>query len=472
MAGQNCNNSGQAACQRGAGPTCYPGAGEAGGGLVGAHDVDRRDTSADTGSRADVRERKRADERRDLLVRASEALVAGSGHEGVLTALARLAVHSLADCCLIDLVDPDGAVSRIAVAHHDHTTLEIASDPPRDPAQPNGRPRGGPTTVEPRLLVGRTSEQIAARAPDEAQRRILERLAATSAMIVPLVAPGGALGSMLLASARPDRRYDRDDLETASALARLCALGLEHGRLRASAAEALRARDDFLTIAAHELRTPVAGLKSSVELLLRRLEPESPDPACLRRTGALIDTALDHLVTLTEGLIGAARQRRDQPAPPAEPLDLAGLVADVAARFGARLDRRHRLALDLPAEPITVAADADGIARVVEHLLKNAATYSPEGGEIVVSCRHDGDGALLRVSDHGIGLPPGAADAIFEPFGRAANGLRAHLSGPGLGLHVCRGIVERHGGRVWAESEGEGRGAAVSFWIPKRPPAS
>jgi signal transduction histidine kinase len=98
----------------------------------------------------------------------------------------------------------------------------------------------------------------------------------------------------------------------------------------------------------------------------------------------------------------------------------------------------------------------------------NAVKYSPDGGEVRLALRQEGEGVLLRVQDEGIGLPPGAAAAIFEPFGRADNAERRHLPGLGLGLHICRGIIERHGGRIWAESAGEGRGTTVSIWLPDR----
>jgi signal transduction histidine kinase len=83
-----------------------------------------------------------------------------------------------------------------------------------------------------------------------------------------------------------------------------------------------------------------------------------------------------------------------------------------------------------------------------------------------VSVREEGGGVSLRVRDAGIGLPPGSEEAIFAPLGRAANAERCHLPGMGLGLYICRGIVERHGGCIWAESRGEGAGTTITVWLP------
>jgi signal transduction histidine kinase len=93
--------------------------------------------------------------------------------------------------------------------------------------------------------------------------------------------------------------------------------------------------------------------------------------------------------------------------------------------------------------------------------------YSPEGQSIRVSLQQDGDGAVISVRDQGIGLPAGAADRIFEPFGRAENAVKRNLPGMGLGLYICRRIAELHGGRLWAESDGEDRGTILQLWLPR-----
>jgi signal transduction histidine kinase len=127
------------------------------------------------------------------------------------------------------------------------------------------------------------------------------------------------------------------------------------------------------------------------------------------------------------------------------------------------------LELGLPAGPCPIVADASRLEQVLANLLDNAVKYSPEGGAIEVILRSEGDGILIQVRDEGIGLPPGAAESIFEPFGRATN--TRDIPGMGLGLSICRSIVEQHGGRIWAESRGEGCGATINVWLPCEGPA-
>ena len=112
-------------------------------------------------------------------------------------------------------------------------------------------------------------------------------------------------------------------------------------------------------------------------------------------------------------------------------------------------------------------ADADRLEQVITNLLENAAKYSPHGGSIEVELRWtERDGVSLVVRDYGIGFPASAAERIFEPFGRASNAAERNIPGLGLGLYISRQIVERHGGRLWAESLGEGRGTTFQMWLP------
>jgi signal transduction histidine kinase len=122
--------------------------------------------------------------------------------------------------------------------------------------------------------------------------------------------------------------------------------------------------------------------------------------------------------------------------------------------------------VDAPAASLVGAGDSGRLEQILDNLLSNAVEYSPAGGEIGVSLRQAVDGIVLTVSDSGIGLPPGAQERIFEPFGRARNAMRLGLPGMGLGLHICRQIDRAHGGRMWAESAGEGQGMTVGLWLP------
>ena len=116
----------------------------------------------------------------------------------------------------------------------------------------------------------------------------------------------------------------------------------------------------------------------------------------------------------------------------------------------------------------TGVADPDRIEQVLTNLLDNAVKYSPEGAELRVRFQPKARGVLLEVQDRGIGLPPDAMERIFEPFSRAANAEERQITGMGLGLYICRNIVEQHHGRIWARSAGEGSGTQISVWLPEQ----
>jgi signal transduction histidine kinase len=246
---------------------------------------------------------------------------------------------------------------------------------------------------------------------------------------------------------------------------------VREARLYREAQEAVRARDEFLSIAAHELRTPVTGIKGYAELLQRAQARGALDQERLERALSGLGVAADRLAALTGDLLDVSRLRLGRLPFAPGPLDLAALVREGAERLGQR-GGAHPLLLDVPDGDWMVEADAGRVEQVLANLLDNAVKYSPDGGPITLRMRREGDGVRLEVRDQGIGLSPGAEEAIFEPFGRGANAARAHIPGMGLGLHICRGIVERHGGRIWASSAGEGQGTTFAVWLPAQIPTT
>jgi PAS domain S-box-containing protein len=235
---------------------------------------------------------------------------------------------------------------------------------------------------------------------------------------------------------------------------------------REAAEEAVQARDTFLSIAAHELRTPLTGLKGTAQLLQRRQARGQLDPERLLAGLGELNRAVDRLTALTDDLLDVARLRTGQMPLAPRPTDLVALAGEVLYRAHDRADDGHQLLLDAaPAFP-SVPVDAARIDQVLTNLVDNAVKYSPNGGAIVVSLRAADAGIAISVRDSGIGLPPGAEEAIFAPFGRAENAAASNLPGMGLGLFICRNIVERHGGWMRAESAGEGLGTTVTFWLP------
>lgn len=231
-------------------------------------------------------------------------------------------------------------------------------------------------------------------------------------------------------------------------------------RARVAAEEALAARDRFLSIASHELRTPVASLQLATEAMLRAREQGRLDDA---RLGTGLDRVLQATLRLGElmGELLDVSQLTSGPQPMRRTrTDLVALVRDVASRFA---DREDRIRLTAPAE-VWIEIDSARFDQVVTNLVDNALKYSAAGEPVELQVI-DGEDVELRVIDRGIGLDEPTKDRIFEAFGRGANA--EHYQGIGLGLYISQQIVARHGGQIRAAARPDAPGAMFSVTLPR-----
>jgi signal transduction histidine kinase len=296
---------------------------------------------------------------------------------------------------------------------------------------------------------------------------MLRELDSRAVMIVPLMARGRMLGAVSLISTAPGRQYDATDLAIAEELARRCGQAVENARLHQETQAAVKARDRFVSIASHELRTPIARVKGYAEMVLAAHSDGDLTDEMLQRSLKRIDHASDRLTGLVRDLLDLSKIRAGNLPLRLVTLDLTELVREVVGRYQEQLSGAGHLLLDIVGTPRSVAADPDRVEQVLTNLLDNAVKYSPEGPELHVRVQAKARGVLLEVQDHGIGLPRAAGERIFEPFSRETNADERQIAGMGLGLYICRNIVEQHDGRIWARSEGEGKGTVMSVWLPE-----
>src|SRR5919202_762800 len=262
----------------------------------------------------------------------------------------------------------------------------------------------------------------------------------SSYLCVPLEARGRSIGVLSLVRGFSGEQYYRDDLVLAEELGHRCALAIDNARLHEQAQQALTVRNEFLSVAAHELKTPVTSLRGYAQVLIRHFEQGKPlDEDVLQRalhtvdyqSGKLVlDKMRVELVALVRGLVEAARLAQGM----------------------------HTLVLRAPAE-LFAYVDALRFEQVVVNLLDNAVKYSPAGTQIDVELAAADRGTVrLSVRDRGIGIPPDRRHRIFDRFYQAhgQDALAGPSTGIGLGLYITRQIVELHGGHIAAEFPTDG----------------
>ena len=225
-----------------------------------------------------------------------------------------------------------------------------------------------------------------------------------------------------------------------------------------------RMRAEFLGIVSHELRTPLISIKGSTATVLGA--SPAPEPAEMLQFFRVIDDQADRMRGLIGELLDHGRIVTGTLSVSPEPLEVTSLIDPARSAFVSGAGR-HALEIDLPEDLPTVLADRTRIVQVLGNLLSNAAKYSPESSPIRIEARREGVHVAISVSDRGRGVPADRLSQLFRKYAAPAGGDRERgEAGAGLGLSICKGLVEAHGGRIWAESGGVGQGTRFTFTVP------
>jgi PAS domain S-box-containing protein len=418
---------------------------------------------AEEAARASQAERLRRENEQKFLAELGPAMAATLDSDAILTQVARLAVGSLADLCIVDLVEEDGEMRRLKAATRDPARAWICEQLTRIPLD-RTRPHllgEALETGRPVLLRSLSPAQLAALAQSDEHLRLLRAVDPRSLIAVPLLGAGKVLGAIALLASAGSPPYGPADLRLAEELAQRAALSVQNARLYRAAQRATQARDDILGIVAHDLRNPLATILLQAEIF-RTLGWPEPDSRYQKALN-LIERAASRMNRLIQDLLDVTRmeaggfslERRSVPA--------AEVIADsVEAQrprtSAASLELSPELTADLP----EVWADRDRLMQVFENLIGNAVKFTGPGGRITAGAKPGQGEVLFWVRDSGAGIAPENLAHVFDRFWQAH---RADRQGTGLGLPIVKGLVEAHGGRVWVDST-PGWGTTVYFTIP------
>ena len=424
------------------------------------------------GAASDIPERKRAEDRLHFLARTSALLNTSLNYDATLDQVAHLAVPFLADACFIDLHRDDYSPRRLIIAHADPHKERLLCDMydqyPTDEQWPEPI-KHVVLSGKPTLLVDIPETLLQSASVDDAQLNLLMQLNFQSAMIVPILVHERTFGTIIFISERIHQHYTENDLAVAEELASLAAMAFDNARLYGKAQAAVEARDEFLSIAAHELKTPTAALLTATQLLSKWLPKEQEPSERVQRELEVISIAAGRLNKLIDSLTEFAHIQTGRFTLEYQPVVLCILAQQVLSQC--QSSSRHYVALFCADESLTIEGDAPRLERVLYNLVQNAIKYSPRGGPITVRIERQDDQALIHVQDHGIGIPEAAQAQVFQRFYRAGNAIQQHISGTGIGLYLVKEIVTRHGGTVDLSSM-EGYGSTFTVRLPLSQPCS
>lgn len=425
-----------------------------------------------TGFLRDITERKRIENNSAFLMDATATLSSSLNYEETLSSVANLAVKSLTDWCSIDVMEDGAAPPRsVAVAHLDPSKIAVV-DRMRQQYPPDWNALTGAPNV---IRTGKSElypyipdELLETAATNQEHLQLMHDLGMKLAMVVPLKARTKILGVITFVSAESARRYTKDDLLLAEELARRAAIAIDNARLYRDAQDAIRVRDQFFSIASHELRTPISALKMSLQVSQMSVKPRKGktvvSPEALNKMFDIPNRQVDRLTRLIDDLLDVVKIRARKLNINLEELNLSELVKDVAEQFSDAL-AAAKCHLDLNLEPTVVGVwDPTRVEQIVVNLISNAIKYAP-GKPIKIEVGSKGETANLIVQDFGPGIPLEQQAKIFERFERAI--ASRNITGLGLGLFIVKQIVEVHCGTIRVDSQ-EGRGSTFTVELPTK----
>ena len=405
--------------------------------------------------------------RSTFLAEASKVLSNSLVVEETLAGLTRFAVPYLGDLCAIVQFDNGGEICK--------TQLAWTAG------------RGGPITIQQATVVRLCDEKIAqvlARSLSRSDFELIEleneqvALVADSGgasqallplgfslgklAIFPLVARCRQLGALLV-GVSTSRSFSSADLAIALDLAGRTAIALDNALLYSRIQSADQRKDEFLAMLAHELRNPLAPIRSAVEVM-RHVGGQAP---LWMRSRDVIDRQVAHLTRLVDDLLDVSRLTQGKIHLEKQSVDLASVIECALEVSRPLIDsRKHHLEVRLPATPVYLDGDPMRLAQVFSNLLNNAAKYTPEEGRISVIAELAGNQVLVRIQDNGCGISADLLPHLFDLFTQANRSLARSEGGLGVGLSLVRDLVQKHGGSVKARSDGPGEGSEFIVGLP------
>jgi PAS domain S-box-containing protein len=423
------------------------------------------------GTATDIDDQKRALDAQKFLDEASGILGSTLNYKETLQSLAELVVSENSDFCNIAMVgEDDEGLTTVAVAHKDSKKVNVMKALlQKNPIKIAFRHFGNEVMRlgKPQIYETVTDEMLKGVARDKEYFRLMRSLGMRSVILVPLVGKASPFGLLTLITSEERRRYNQSDLKLAQELARRASLAIENARLYFEMGQALRTRDEFISIASHELKTPLTSLQLQIEIARRQIRKRNGDHLTSENMLNILDLNDRQVVKLgrlVEDMLDVSRISLGRLELKRETYDLAEHMREALGRLLPQLSLSGSKFAIRASGPLIGHWDPFRVDQVIVNLLTNASKYG-RGKPIEISLRAENGDAVFSIRDHGLGIAREAQDRVFERFERAISA--SVIGGLGLGLYISRSIVNAHGGTIEVESE-IGNGAEFTVRLPRR----
>ncbi len=410
------------------------------------------------------KESQHIEEHLKYLAEASKILSSSLDYKTTLNTIASLAVPKIADWCTVDVLELPNDIQQVAVAHKDPKkvkwAIELRKKQPIDMESPTGIPnilRTGKSELYPLI----SDEMLVSNAKDEEELRLLRSLKFRSAMIVPLFSQTKPIGAITFVTTDSSRHYHQADLFMAEELATRASVAIENARLYKGSQDAITVRDEFISVASHELKTPVTSVKMFTQVLKKHSEQIGDTKAVSHLTK--MDKQLNKLTELIYDLLNISKIQAGRMEFKEQVFDFDKAIHEVVDVLQQSSDK-HKLVIKGKTGK-KVCGDEERIGQVVNNLISNAIKYSPKADRVLITLTATNGMVGLSVEDFGIGMSSEHLGKIFERFYRVYDTTDKTFPGLGIGLYIASEIVNRHKGTFKVVSM-QGKGSKFCFSLP------
>ena len=413
-------------------------------------------------------------ERAQYLAATSRELSLSLDEATTLDTLRHLTLPRPGTWCIVDVIESNGALHRLAVIHPDPTKQALARQFERQwPSSAHSTAAEEVLSMKrPTVLSSDSGDALVRAAHDEQHLRILQEIGFGWLLIVPLTVRARVNGAITFVSREGDPPFTADEISLAEDLAARCAMALDNARLyheadalRIAAELANQSKSQFLQTVSHELRTPLNAIAGFTDLLESGVE--GPVSEKQRHALARISANERHLLTLIEEILNFVRIESGRMEYRIGNVSLAEAVADVIAMLGGMAKAKGIMLTSASCDPdVAACADPERVRQILINLVMNAVKYTPTGGTVTLSCASRGDVVIAQVTDTGPGIPADRLDSIFDPFVQLSAGLSDRRGGVGLGLSISRDLARAMKGDLELQSE-VGVGSSFTLTVPR-----